>query len=226
MLTPSQYSLLLSHIKAIAEIVPYQWGRMQVKAYDRKLPKLYEYQTYDELNEAIANGIRRGYLTDTDDNNYYRHRWFVYKCSELDEYLFNTVTDNKIRLELKGQVFYNKYNDDIDYTFRVPLKFIDSLYKQQCFEYHRKKRLENRLFIAYHSFVSPAREPFLRTMFDEKENIFREYNGWLTSGHKLFDYLNHRKADLILLIEQADGTIQYGIVSENLKGSVIFHLIN
>jgi len=217
---------------------------MQLKKLDQKLPKLFEYETYDALNAAIERHIQKTFIENTEDaRNYYRHRWFIYKCSEADEYLFkilpSVVNDgsndpnrdftirNKVSLDLKGTVLLKQYKDDPEYVYKNPLALIDSYYKEQSQDFHYRRRLQNRLFVVHHSYVAPERESYVRTLFDVKSVIFKRYvDMMLQSDHKIFDYMNGRKADLIMLVETADGRIAYGFASENLKGEMIMRVFN
>lgn len=238
MITKEEFNSLSAHLQSISSIVPYKWGRMQSRDIDRRLPKLFEYETYQELNDAIQYNVNRRILSDNDDeNNYYRHRWFVYKCSLVDEFLFYSLPDvvgidknpwyditflNRFNLDLKGTVMLKQYKDDPEYVFRNPLALIDSFYKEQTQDFRYRRRLQNRLFLVHHSFISPAREPYLRTLFTVKARIFEEYAKMLMNPeHKIYDYMNGRKTDIIFLIENADKTISYGFGSENLKGELI-----
>ena len=239
MLNSEQFAVLNQHLNNICHSVPYKWGRMQTKEMDRKLPKLYEYETYDELNAAISHYAERKYITtDDEQNNYYRHRWYVFRCSLGDEYLFKSLPDvigvennpwfdftlfNRFNLDLKGTVILRQYKDDPEYVFRTPLALIDSLYKQQSQDFRYRRRLQNRLFLVHHSFIDPSREPVLRAAFDVKKIIFEDYAKLLSSpNHKLFDYYYDRNADIIFFVEKPDGTLEYGFGSENLKGAIKF----
>jgi hypothetical protein len=228
MLLSEQFVALTQHLNSLCHVVPYQWGRTQIKEFDRKLPKLFEYQTYDELNVGIDLNVVRGLIPDDEDQkNYYRHRWYVYRCSLGDEYVFkslpNIAAAGRYNLELKGAVCLREGKDDPKYMFRVPLAMIDALYKQESIDFHSRRRLQNRLFLVHHSFINQARELMLRVAFDEKTTIFAEYAKLFSNpAHKLFDYYYSRKADIIFFVEREDGTLEYGFGSENPKGAIIF----
>lgn len=244
MLSPEQFATLNQHLNTICHTVPYKWGRVQTKEFDRKLPKLFEYETYDELNAGIALNVERGYIiTDDEQNNYYRHRWYVYRCSLGDEYLFKSLPTiiaaddkdpwkdftiaSKYNLDLKGTVILKQYKDDPEYVFKTPLALIDSLYKEQSRDFSYRKRLQNRLFLVHHSFVDQSREPVLRAAFDAKSEVFIEYVKLFSEpNHKLFPYYYERMADIIFFVELADGTLQYGFGSENLKGAIKFRQLS
>lgn len=239
MLNSEQFATLNQHLNSICHTVPYKWGRMQTKEYDRKLPKLYEYETYDELNEAIARSVERGFIPDdAEQNKYYQHRWYVYRCSLGDEYIFKNLPDviasddkdpwqdftiaKQFNLDLKGTVILKQYKDDPQYVFDVPLALIDSLYKQQSQDFSYRRRYQNRLFLVHHSFIDPSREPVLRAAFDAKAIIFSEYvKLFANPDHKLYPYFN-RLTDIIFFVEREDGTLDYGFGSENQQGSIKF----
>ena len=233
MLTKEEFTSLSQHLQSVAHLIPYQWGRMPSRDIDRRLPKIFTYQTYGELQEAIQRNVGRGILSDNDhENDYYRHRWFAYKCSEVDEYMFVSLLTpddgatplNKFNLELKGVVMYKPNKDKPKLFFENPLALIDTLYKEQRKSYYYSRRLENRLFIVYYSASSLSREPILRSDFSTKSKIFEEYKKMiLNSGHEIYDYMNGRKSDVIFFMEDLQGTLLYGIGSENLKGELIIH---
>ena len=164
-------------------------------------------------------------------------------CSEVDEYLFKILPDvlsdgsnnperdftirNKVSLDLKGTVLLKQYKGDPEYVYKNPLALIDSYYKEQSQDFHYRRRLQNRLFVVHHSYVAPERESYVRTLFDVKRVIFKRYVEMLMQpDHKIFDYMNGRKADLIMLVETVDGKIAYGFASENLKGEMIMRIFN
>ena len=223
MLNSEQFATLNQHLNSICHTVPYKWGRSQVKDYERKLPKLFEYKTYDDLNEAIDRSVNRGLIPDKEEQlDYYRYRWFTYYCSVADQYLFDNEVGER-NLDLLGAVMLTTRENDIQYVFSKPLVLIDALYKQEAKDFTYRRKLRNRLFVVYHSFLNPDREPLLQSAFDIKSEIFEEYAKlFLSSGHKLFDYFHNRTTDIIFFIEKNDGTLEYGFGSENLKGAVIF----
>jgi hypothetical protein len=199
---------------------------VQAKEYDRKLPKLYEYESYDELNEAIARSVERGFIPNNNEQiDYYRHRWYVHRCSLVDEYVFKNISDitiDNFNLDLKGIVILKQYKDSPQHSFDVPLTLIDTFYKQQSQDFSYRRKYQNRLFLVHHSFIDPSREPVLRAAFDAKEIVFSEYVKLFENPtHKLYPYFN-RLADIIFFVERADGTLDYGFGSENQQGSIKF----
>jgi hypothetical protein len=224
MFNSEQFVTLSQHLNNISHVVPYKWGREQIKALDRKLPKLFEYDTYPELNAAIEQNIAKTFIEDTQDiRNYYWHRWFMYKCSTVDEYLLQTTPG--INLDAKGTIVFKPYKGDAEFIYKNPLAIIDLYYKEQSRDFHYRRKLQNRLFVVHHSYAEPQRETYVRTLFDVKAEIFSKYIEMRADpNHKVFDYMNGRKADLILLVEMADGKIAYGFASENLKGELIMRI--
>ena len=162
MTTKEQYEHLRKHLPKIQDKIPFNWGRIQSKDLDRRLPKLLTYDTYAELNEAIQQSVLRGYLpNNNEENNYYRHRWFIYKCSEVDEYIFNQLLDGMYvtpliqvyNLMVKGFVILPEVKEKLELFYKNPLALADYLYKEQKKNFFRSRRLENRLFIAYHTMI-------------------------------------------------------------------------
>lgn len=225
MITKEQFEYLSQHLSEINRLISPQHGRAQNKEYERKLPKLFEYESYDELNSAIETAIERGIISSNEEQaNYYRHRWFAYKSSEVDDYMINGVLADyassikKYNLVYSGIVMLKKYADNLQYIFKTPLYLIDVLYKEERSDFHHRRKLKNRCFIAYHSFVDPSREPFLRSDFFIRSRVFAEYIRLFGDGnHELYPYYHNRKTDIIFIIEKEDNSIWYGFGSENIN---------
>lgn len=234
MISPEKTVILSHHLQDIHHLIDYKYGRVQNKEYERKLPKLFEYETFDDLNEGINNNISRQLIPDNEEiKKYYQHRWFVYMCSLVDNFLFkNKVKEiypnNKFlnSLDLRGIVILEIEDIYPDYLFKIPLAYIDVLYKQQMNDFRYRKKFFNRLFILPYSYVDTTNEMILRTAFEEKSFIFEEYIKLHTNHEsKLYDYF-YRKTDIICLVEREAGVYEYGFGSENPKDPIKFHLID
>ena len=75
-----EYQNLSSHLKAIAGVIPIRWGRIQNDDTDSRID-MFEHDNFNSLNIALV-----GLQNDTKD--YFKKRWFLWKCAQCDEYLF------------------------------------------------------------------------------------------------------------------------------------------
>lgn len=224
MITEKEYNQLRVHLPKIQDKIPFNWGRIQSKDLDRRLSKMLNYNTYAELNEVIQKNVARGFLSNNNaENNYYRYRWFIYKCSEVDEYIFNNIMNNiyqaplisTYNLIVKGFVILPEITEKMELFYKNPLSLVDYLYKEQKKNFFRSRRLENRLFVAYHC-KDISKEPAIRCDFELKESVFEDFiQMTIEKSHKLYTYLNERKSDVILIQQNDTGTISYGFGSEN-----------
>lgn len=217
---------LALHLGDISNIIPYLSGLIQNKDYERKLPKLFEYDTYDQLIKAISLNINRGIIPDNENiKNYYINRWYMNKCASVDNMFFNEVAGkNKYSLDLSGIVAVNPKEDNINQLLNNPLLFIDKLYRQESKYFSYQKSLRNRLFLAHYSFIDNSRIPFLQSLFTAKQVVINKYiTDVLLNDKKIFDYYNNRKSDIIFLIERADNTIEYGFGSDKVTNAIKFN---
>ena len=75
-----EFDLLSNDLRALAVKIPLHWGTVQNNRIDDNI-NMFAINSYSELEKQIAH------LNDY-KKNYLRRRWFLWKCSECDEYLF------------------------------------------------------------------------------------------------------------------------------------------
>ena len=81
-MTPEEFQKLSLELQLLSKIIPLQWGNIQNNNTDSKID-MFSIDSFDMLENEIQN------LSDS-DKNYLRRRWFLWRCSKCDEFLFNT----------------------------------------------------------------------------------------------------------------------------------------
>lgn len=171
--------------------------------------------SYAELERQIAH------LSD-DKKNYLRRRWYLWKCSECDEYLFykndnveknpnrydkawDVDIHNGYRFDIKGTVIPRAMRNDVTGVLQDPVPMVNFFYDEQSTG--RRYDIQNRLFIVHHSFVAPEREFYLRCVWQSKDNIYREFCDRIENIH--FIETHNVKAGVIFILEREKNRIEY-----------------
>jgi hypothetical protein len=216
-MTHPEYLQLSSDLQQLLKTIPLHWGAIQNDEMDCKI-KMFQIKTFTELEIRIQS-------LSEEDKNYFRRRWFLWKCAQCDEYLFCTnqnVTPNpnpkdqgydvefnenpQLRFDVKGTVIPKKFRDNIDSIIQDPTEMIRFFYeKQSC---GVRDHVQNRLFIVHHSFRSPEREMVLRCHWEYKENLYKEYASKIAQASNFINYQNV-KADVVFLFENLDKSISH-----------------
>ena len=164
-----EFNVLSADLKKIAGIIPLNWGAVQQNCIDDSI-NMFSIATYSELERQISP------LSEF-KKNYFRRRWYLWKCAECDEYLFyknpnveknpnhcDKAWDVRINqndvFDIKGTVIPREMRNDVEAVIDNPGKMVEFFYDKQS----RGIRydIQNRLFIIHHSFVDPDRELYLR----------------------------------------------------------------
>ncbi|MDE5610739.1 MAG: hypothetical protein K2I90_01825, partial [Odoribacter sp.] len=176
-----------------------------------------EIESFEQLEATIRN-------FSPDLQNYLRRRWFLWKCAQCDEYLFNLNPnvkpnpnprdktydirfDDEVGFDVKGTVIPLPFRKDIEGCIRNPQSIIDFYYDKQstgirhCFQ--------NRLFIVHHSFIQQEREVFLRCAWDSKENIYRIFSENFSKIR--FRACHGCKAGVIFILERECDKVSFTI---------------
>lgn len=165
----NEFDKLSSDLRQLAARIPLEWGRVQNNRSDDQID-LFSIHSYAELEAAVSQ------LRD-EEKNYLRRRWFMWKCSACDEFLFyrnpNTQQNpdpydkeydiliaGKYKFDVKGTVIPKEMRDRAEELIRNPEEMIGFFYDRQSTG--RRYGVQNRLFIVHHSFVSKERELYLR----------------------------------------------------------------
>nr|MBP7471316.1 hypothetical protein [Flavobacterium sp.] len=120
-----EYLQLSADLQQLLKMIPLHWGAIQNDGMDCKI-KMFQIHSFADLEIQIQN-------LSEEDRNYFRRRWFLWKCAQCDEYLFCTnenVAPNpnakdqgydiefngnpELRFDVKGTVIPKKFRNNID----------------------------------------------------------------------------------------------------------------
>lgn len=216
-MTHQEYLQLSSDLQQLIKSIPLCWGAIQNDSTDCKI-NMFEIKSFAELEIRIQN------LSET-DKNYFRRRWFLWKCAQCDEYIFCTndnVTPNpnsrdqaydiefngkpNLRFDVKGTVIPKKFRDNIQAVIQDPTEMIRFFYEKQS--QGVRDHIQNRLFIVHHSFRSPERELVLRCHWDYKVKLYEEYASRISSTSDFISYQNVISG-VIFIFENEDKSISH-----------------
>ena len=216
-MTNQEYLQLSSDLQQLVKIIPLYWGAIQNDGTDHKVD-MFQINSFPELEIRIKD-------LSIDHKNYFRRRWFLWKCAQCDEYIFcmnHNVTPNpnaksqdydiefngnaQLRFDIKGTVIPRKFRDNVDEIIQDPTEMIRFFYEKQSRGV--RDNIQNRLFIIHHSYRNPEREMVLRCHWDLKMKIYKEYASKISEISNFIGYQNV-KSDVIFLFENLDKTISH-----------------
>lgn len=177
-----EFDKLSSDLRRIAKKIPLHWGRIQNNSFDDKI-NMFKIKTYEELEQAIAT-------LDEMRQNYLRRRWYLWQCSQCDEYLFycndnaeknpnpydkayDVMFDQQLGFDIKGTVIPRNMRNDVYEVMNNQKDMVDFFYDEQSTG--RRFDIQNRLFIVHHSFVDPIREFYLRCAWGTKRKVYKTF---------------------------------------------------
>lgn len=215
-MTQNEYIKLSNELQQLARIIPLQWGNIQNDGADKQI-NMFQIHTYEELESQIAN------LSDN-SKNYFRRRWFLWKCAQCDEHIFcmnDNVSPNpnsrdqgydiefnnsSLRFDVKGTVIPREFRNDINAVLLDPTDMINFFYEKQSTGV--RNNIQNRLFVIHHSYRNQEREMYLRCHWAFKLNIFKEYSEKISLNSNFINFQT-AKADVIFIFENLDKTITH-----------------
>ena len=216
-MTNQEYIQLSSDLQQLVKIIPLYWGAIQNDGTDHKID-MFQINSFPELEIRIKD-------LSIDDKNYFRRRWFLWKCAQCDEYIFcmnHNATPNpnaksqdydiefngnpQLRFDIKGTVIPKKFRDNIDAIIQDPTEMIQFFYEKQSRGV--RDNIQNRLFIIHHSYRNPEREMYLRCHWDYKNNLYREYASKISEKSNFIGYQNV-KSNVVFIFENLDKSISH-----------------
>ena len=217
----NEFDSLSADLRTLAANIPLRWGAVQNNRIDDNI-NMFAIRSYSELENQISR------LSD-EKKNYLRRRWYLWKCSECDEFLFykneNVVKNpdrydkawdvrinGKYDFDIKGTVIPRDMRVDVDEVLNAPLSMVNFFYDKQSTG--RRYDIQNRLFIVHHSFVNAEREFYLRCAWQSKDKIYKQFcdnieNIRFISTHNVI-------AGVIFILEREKGVIDYKISGLNI----------
>lgn len=209
----NEFLSLSSDLRFLATQIPLRWGAVQNNRIDDNI-NMFVINSYSELENKIE------YLSD-DKKNYLRRRWYLWKCSQCDEYLFyinenveknpnpydkayDVRINGHLDFDIKGTIIPKSMRNRVDSVIDDPREMIDFFYDEQS--KGRRYDIQNRLFIVHHSFVEPVREFYLRCAWQSKR---RFYEIFCQNAERIKFYQTHNViAGVIFIIEREKNMVE------------------
>lgn len=213
-ITETDFLRLSADLRALASRMPLGWGSVQNNVADDQID-MFQIDTYQDLEQSIR-------LLDAASQDYLRRRWYLWRCSQCDEYLFainpnvehnpnkcdkmyDVRISGQLDLDIKGTVIPREYRDDADAAVSDPARIIEFYYRRQSTG--RRYHVQNRLFVVHHSYVDYARELYLRCAWQSKREIYRIFCENIQKV-RFFDYQGV-KAAVIFVLERQRNKVDY-----------------
>lgn len=215
----NNYETKSKELQKLVKTIPSNWGRVQNNHTDKKI-NMFNCESLDSLEREI-------FKLPENDKTYFRRRWFLWKCAEIDEFLFykehnvfknpdhkdqswDINFNNSICFDIKGTVVPQKIRGDFEINESFEKKIINFYYQNQSKGV--RHNIQNRLFIVHHSFKDFERNMYLRCSWDLKDKAFKKFIS-LNSADKinLVKY-NSVYAKCIFIIEKKDNSFDFKII--------------
>jgi hypothetical protein len=214
---PEEYHLLATDLQSLAKIIPIRWGKIQNDVTDSQI-NMFQIHSFTELeNQLIA--------LPEDIKNYFRRRWFLWKCAQCDEFIFNMNANVKpnpnskdqeydiefnesktLRFDIKGTVIPKNFRKKIDEIIDNPSEIVRFFYENQS--QGIRSAIQNRLFIVHHSYINQNREMYLRCHWKFKTEVYRKYAEKISEASNFITFENV-KTDVLFIFENLDKSITH-----------------
>ena len=99
----SGFLQLSKELQVLAKKTPLNWGKVQNNTTDNKI-NMFKCTTLNSLEYKIKD-------LSNQDKNYFIRRWFLWKCSQVDEYLFYKEENVKRNPNHKDQSWDIEFNN-------------------------------------------------------------------------------------------------------------------
>ena len=215
-MTNDEFVKLSADLRELARIVPLRWGAVQNNEYDG-LVDMFRLDTFAELEVAIKS-------LDENVKQYFRRRWYMWKCAQCDEHIFcenDGVVPNPnskdqgwdidiagvVRFDIKGTVVPREMRGNIETLLRDPSPMIAFYYERQS--QGVRYCIQNRLFVVHHSFVAKEREFYLRCAWGVKKRAYGAFCANINSV-RVFPYKGCEAA-VIFILEKERGKAEFVI---------------
>ena len=214
-----EFASLSGDLRTLAAKIPLRWGAVQNNSIDDNI-NMFAIDSYSELEQKIEC------LSD-ETKNYLRRRWYLWKCSQCDEYLFyvnenveknpnkydkayDVRINGHLDFDIKGTVIPQSMRNNAESVIGDPRKMIDFYYDRQS--RGRRYDIQNRLFIVHHSFVDPIREFYLRCVWQSKRKI---YEVFCNNAENVSFYHTHNViAGVIFILEREKNVVEHYIMGQ------------
>lgn len=211
------YQSLSKELQQLCKSAPLQWGQIQNNKTDN-LIDMFSCKNVDDLEFKIKN-------LKSETQNYYRRRWFIWKCSMVDEYLFTqlaSVKSNPIKKDKNWDIaFSDKYKFDLKGTVvpKMMRSNFDINLEEELISFYYKNQSkgvrfgeQNRLFTVHHSFKKQDRSIYLRCHWELKEKAYSTFN--LLLKENKINWISYKNAisKCIFILESKDNEFYFKII--------------
>jgi hypothetical protein len=162
-----------------------------------------------------------------EEQDYFRRRWFIWQCAQIDEFLFYRNSnvfpnenhkdqeydiefneDETLRFDVKGTIVPKSLSTG--FTIADERKIIEFYYDNQSRGV--RDHIQNRLFIVHHSYRKRERNMVLRCHWELKKIAYQNFALSLSKKTSFIEYKGV-KAKCIFIIESKKGLYYYHINS-------------
>lgn len=220
-MTSEDFLKLSVDLQKLSIEIPLHWGKIQNDFFDNQL-NIFNINSFEELNSCTKN-------LDQEVRNYFKRRWFLWKCAQCDEHIFclnPNVTPNPdkkdqafdiefngnkaLRFDVKSTVIPKQYRGSIETVIRNPQTLVNFFYKAQSKGV--RDCIQNRIFIVHHSYINSTNEMQLRCRWNYKIEVYQEYASKIRPNSHFIHYQG-AKSDIIFLFENLDGSVNKSFVA-------------
>ena len=92
----SQFQKLSTDLRSLARIIPLHWGAVQNNRFDSNI-NMFEIDSFEQLEAAIRN-------LSPELQNYFRRRWYLWKCAQCDEWLIFTTINKALAFAIVSRI--------------------------------------------------------------------------------------------------------------------------
>ena len=216
-MTPSEYKSLSKELQQLCKSAPLYWGQIQNNKTD-DLIDMFSCKSVNDLESKIRS-------LKPETQNYYRRRWFIWKCAVVDEHLFAqlaSVVSNPIKKDKNWDIaFSDEYKFDIKGTVipKMMRSSFDTNQEKELISFFYKNQSkgvrfgeQNRLFIVHHSFKKQERSIYLRCYWELKEKAYSAFNSLLKENK--INWISYKNAisKCIFILESKENEFYFKII--------------
>lgn len=120
----SEFDILSKDLRELATMIPLHWGGVQNNYVDDKI-NMFQINSFNELEKEISS-------LDEVKKNYLRRRWYLWKCSQCDEFLFykNDNTEKIVIPMIKNMIFLLMANINLTLKGLLFPEVLDTVWKR------------------------------------------------------------------------------------------------
>lgn len=120
----SEFDILSKDLRELATMIPLHWGGVQNNYVDYKI-NMFQINSFNELEKEISS-------LDEVKKNYLRRRWYLWKCSQCDEFLFykNDNTEKIVIPMIKNMIFLLMANINLTLKGLLFPEVLDTVWKR------------------------------------------------------------------------------------------------